>query len=201
VSERAVREAAWAILRDRKGMVADGHRAAVEWASAYVDADRAQPLGHLVTLSPEDQAIADAEGRARFGRNRHKLRDKLGDRGRAMGVEPDLIGAGAELAVARWRGVEWDEARIKRPGRRADVDGINVRARRLRSDGRLPVRDYDPAGQPVLLVLVDAPRYWLAGWIMPRDARRDEWLADPGGYGLVAHFVPRSSLRPIAELP
>ena len=153
----------------------------------------------IVHLSPKDQTAANVEGRARYARNRRKLADKLGDRGRAMGEHPDLIGAGGELAVARWLGVPWTEAEIKRPGKRGDVAGLNVRAR-APHDQRLPIRDRDSRRQPAVLVVANPPRYWIRGWIMPKEAERPEWRDDPGGYGLPAYFVPARDLHPISTL-
>lgn len=154
----------------------------------------------IVELSVEDQAAANREGQARRRRAEKKGRkDALGEKGRAMGVGNEEIGASGELAVARWLGVDWEEATIKRPGRRADVGGLNVRTRRQEGDKRLPIRDYDRG--PAVLVVASPPRYWLRGWILAAEAKgHPEWLDDPGGYGQPSHFVPADALHPMQEL-
>ena len=69
-------------------------------------------------------------------------------------------------------------------------------------------RDYDLLVQPQdaddeIFVLVNGcdGAYEVVGWMSGREAKQEQWLADHGGYGKPAYFVPRSSLHPMEELP
>jgi len=85
-----------------------------------------------------------------------------------------------------------------------DVGGVEVRTTRYNEVGRLLVRKFDLPDKPFALVTSltsDPPwrRFRIPGWIVGRDAQRDEWLDDPNGRG-EAWWVPQTALRPISEL-
>jgi len=203
VSDRETREAAWTILRDRKGMVGAGHRAAVEWASAYVDSGRG-PLayGVIVTLSVAQMAEVRAW-------TVEVMADNAKHRGRGMKHEPPrgetefdvkLRGFAAELAVATETGLAWNREllsehyRLGHRHKHPDV-GANVEVRNhRRPDGQLAVYDNDPPQRIVTSVTGVGPTFVIRGWIRARDAR-----VGPGEHvrdGL-RWYVDQATLHPL----
>lgn len=77
--------------------------------------------------------------------------------------------------------------------RGGDQAGFEIRTR-SRSDYQLFVRPDDPDDRPYMLVRGVAPDFEAVGWMLGRDAKRDEWLGDPGGYGKPVHLVPDDEL-------
>lgn len=129
------------------------------------------------------------------------LRDKFdnGDEGRGSDYH-HVRGARGEIAVAKAFNLYW-------PPAFGEFDRVDV-------GDCLQVRTVDTAFKPLTIrardkdkcpfVLVDAsacPIMRLVGWIMPADARRDEWKADPNGSKSPAHFVPRDALLDMATCP
>ena len=111
------------------------------------------------------------------------------------GLEIHVIGAQAELAVARFLGVEWEATinTFKAP----DVLGCQVRCR-SRYGYDLLIRRDDKDAEPYVLVVGTGP-FYIVGWIYGHEAKRDEWLAEHGKRER-AYFVPKDALRPPESL-
>ena len=77
-----------------------------------------------------------------------------------------------------------------------DVADWQVRSTRGPTN-RLIVHKTDHDDKRYILVRADLPRFVLVGWILGRDAKRDEWWTDPTGKGRWAYFVPASALHPM----
>lgn len=114
-----------------------------------------------------------------------------------LGWAEHIEGACGELAVAKLLGVFWngsvdtfDAADLPR--------GLQVRTRSL-DTYELLVRPNDHDGARFVLVTGKAPLFWVRGWILARDAKRDEWMQNHGGRPS-AYFVPHVALRRIDEL-
>lgn len=127
---------------------------------------------------------------------RRALRAKRANRTTNLGddpglIEPDVIGAIAELAVAKILGVYWP---LGAGGLDYDGDltpGIHVRGTERRN-GCLILKPHDPDDGIFYLGLVDMPRVTLAGGIVPRDGKLPElWREDVPA---PAFFVPQSRL-------
>ncbi len=116
--------------------------------------------------------------------------DKHGFSG--SGWEVHLHGAGAEMAFAKASGKYWDGS--VDVFRVPDVGDIHVRSRS--GDGPredLIIRSEDDPDAPYVLVVGRMPQYVVVGWLMGRDARRQEWVKDYGGRP-PAWFVPRAEM-------
>jgi hypothetical protein len=120
------------------------------------------------------------------------------------GDAANVLGAKAEMAVAKALGVYWSGALGDYAA--ADVGGYEVRAveEQLR---RLIIHPSDVerrADRPFISVVFDREtglRAHLRGWIYASDAARPEWWQDPTGQGRHAYFVPNDALRSMADLP
>lgn len=111
--------------------------------------------------------------------------------------EAHVLGALGEAVAAKSLGVYWvgGVCTFKNEG---DVGRLEVRTR-SRHDYELIIRDDDPDDRPYILVTGEGPEFRVHGWIMGKDARRDEWRQDHGGYE-PAYFVPQAALRGLWEL-
>lgn len=136
-------------------------------------------------------------------RRNDELRAARGDRGsyqsgfRKNGWEIDVMGAIAELVVAKHLGVYWEPKNetYKDP----DV-GTNWQVRwRDTEEGRvtreLIVREDDPDDHRYILVTGNNRHYKIHGWILGADAKVGP-QQNHGGYGS-AWFVPSSQLKPL----
>jgi hypothetical protein len=133
-------------------------------------------LGALVGLVR--QIAASEKGQA----------DKFENGGERWGT--DIEAACAEMAAASGLGIFWPA--LVDPGKTAsDLDGWEIR-HTTHPDGCLIVRPGDDHGRRYLLVTGGRGRYELRGWILGRDAQRDEWRRDDGAW-----FVPQQNLRPV----
>jgi len=117
------------------------------------------------------------------------LQDKHGYKG--QGDDAHVLGAMAELAFAKFCGVEWaaDNLTFKRP----DVGGVQVRGR-SELGFQLIFREDDDPTEPFALVVGTGPFYVL-GWIPGYEAAKAPLQAIGGREP--AHFVPHSWLRPL----
>ncbi len=100
------------------------------------------------------------------------------------------------MAVAKATGRYWSGSLGNL--RADDVGEIQVRTT-SRPENRLIIHEADQDEKYFVLVTGRAPQFRIVGWIMARDAKREEWWQDPAG-GRAAYFVPQSALRPISEL-
>ncbi|MEO2054715.1 MAG: hypothetical protein ABGX83_05390 [Nitrospira sp.] len=113
-----------------------------------------------------------------------------------FGWHSDIEGACAEMAFAKYLGVFWDGSvnTFKRP----DVGNIQVRHTQ-HERGCLIIRGADIDSQVFVLITGHHPKFEICGWIVGRDAKREEYARDPHGK-YPAWFVPAKELRPIAEI-
>lgn len=157
-------------------------------ASTLVD-----PYGRvIVELDAFEMLAGQACGQKRFEQSRRrKLRDKL--------FTPDLaaneVGALGEAAFSKWIGRPF-ECTTGRFRGAPDVAGCQVKTR-TRGTYELIVHEDDPGRTPVVLVVASPPRFWIRGWILARDAKRDEWRKNPDGRR-EAWFVPNLHLLPMS---
>jgi hypothetical protein len=138
-------------------------------------------------------------GAAMVGVMRHTQNVKLG-LGATFGERPELAwqrhieGALTEAALAKSLGRYWlGTGKWKDP----DVGDVDVRATH-RPNGRLIIHKEDPEDRRFYFMTGLNGSYELRGWIMGRDAKRDEWWTDPVG-GRPAYFVPIAALNPITD--
>jgi hypothetical protein len=121
----------------------------------------------------------------------------MGERNFMRLLEHNVLGACGEMVVCKALGWFWSPS-VNTFHRVADI-GRNVEARTTsRQDGCLIVRDNDPDDRYYVLVIGEAPAFHIAGWIKGGDAKRDEWLRDPG-LKRSAWFVPQDKLKPLPE--
>ena len=105
-----------------------------------------------------------------------------------------IEGACGELAFARAVDRYW--AGPVNNFKDADLgDKVQVRTRTHHNQD-LIVREGDSPDHAYVLVTGKAPEFRVWGWIWGRDAKREEWHANYGGYGW-AYFVPKDALRPV----
>jgi hypothetical protein len=109
----------------------------------------------------------------------------------------DCEGACGELAVAKHLGLYWNGSlgQLKAP----DVGKYQVRTTPA-DGGRLLLHGRDPDDAAFILARGFAPRFQLAGWIMGRDGKRQDWWRElvPGRPCFV---VPNEALHPMDTLP
>jgi hypothetical protein len=105
-----------------------------------------------------------------------------------------ILAAGAELAVARFLGVDWP-ATVD-TFRAADIgSNIEVRLSPRRSDTK--VRLDDRASLRIVGVTGTLPEYTIMGWIRAFDAKQPQWkhtASKPHCY-----FVPHAELTPFTN--
>jgi hypothetical protein len=117
-----------------------------------------------------------------------KDRNKVANAG--FGWHTDIEAACAEMALAKKSGRYWDGSfgTFKLP----DVGSIQVR----HTDGRdncLIVRGGDADNDVFCLMVGRSPAFSFRGWIRGGDAKREEFVRNPGG-AMAAYFVPQSAL-------
>jgi hypothetical protein len=106
-------------------------------------------------------------------------------------------GAMAELAVAKYLGLEWapEIGNISE----SDVSGIEVRSTH-HQNGRLIIHKEDDSYSAFVLAIGMNGEYRLAGWCYAFDAKRPEFWQDPTGKGRPAYFVPQNRLVAMSNL-
>ncbi len=150
-----------------------------------------------VVLTPEESTYACSIGELR---HQEAIRQGRPDQHGAVGSSYDAglkmhqDGAAGELAAAKALGRPW-AATVNTYKRGGDLgENVQVRLRRkLYYD--LIVRKGDRPDDYYILVLRELPatKFWVVGWIQGKDAQRDEWWNNYGGYG-GAWFVPQNCL-------
>ena len=106
-------------------------------------------------------------------------------------------GACGECALAKFLCLYWDGS-VNTFRQRGDLPGLEVRTR-SRHDYELIVRPNDDDAARFVLLTGRCPTYRVRGWIVGKDAKRDEWIQTHGGRP-AAYFVPARALRPMSEL-
>lgn len=114
------------------------------------------------------------------------------------GWSSDVEGACGEMAFAKWLGIYF-EPTINTFRTKPDVAGYNVRTR-SKHEYELNIRKHELTDKICVLLTGLAPTYRIRGWLKAKDAAREEWLQDYGGYGRAAYFVPHDSLHPMDKL-
>lgn len=146
----------------------------------------------MVTLTQWEMETAGYVAMKRAMDSVLKRRQSIGGRRYRSHEEADIIGAMAEIAVAKLRGVYWPPSW----GTFHDVDdvtgGIEVRATPY-PDGHLIAYREDKPGCIYVLVTGMAPTLCVRGWIRQADACRGEWWRPKSS----AYFVPQSALGAI----
>lgn len=113
-------------------------------------------------------------------------------------IHEEFIGACGEIAVAKSAGVFFLPS-VNTFHRVPDfLSDYEVRSTDL-PDGSLIVRDNDDDNRRYILATVVDDVVNLVGWIKGKDAKKQEWLRDPGGRR-PSWFVPQSHLMPIEEV-
>lgn len=147
----------------------------------------------IVDLTWDEVEVAALTGIRRNIRTIHEGRHRGGGQTPADGWTDHIVGAIAELAVAK--------AFNRYPSRNScDIDGdvghLQVRST-VRGD-HMPVQSYDNDDAPFVLVLGQPPHMRIVGWLYGHEAKRKEyWRTD---VRKPAYFVPPSALRCIDEL-
>ena len=108
-------------------------------------------------------------------------------------VTVNLLGVCGEVAVAKLLRVYWQPT-VNTFHHEADV-GHNLEVRTSpKSDARLIVRQDDSPDRYYVLVTGSPPLMTVRGYLLGAEARRADWLNDPGGRGRPSWFVPQSEL-------
>jgi len=100
-----------------------------------------------------------------------------------------IEGALAEMALAKHLGLYWSKGKVGCK----DVGPHQCRSSQ-RDDRRLILHDRDCDTDRYYFVTGKNGEYWIRGWIMGKDGKKDEFKDDPCG-GRPAYFVPTSVLK------
>jgi hypothetical protein len=108
-----------------------------------------------------------------------------------------IEGAGGEIAAAKSLNRYW--AATVNNFDRPDIEpDIQVRTR-SKHEYELLIRPKDADAERFVLVTGRLPNYRIHGWIVGRDAKRDDWVQRHGNRD-PAFFVPQSELHSLTEL-
>jgi hypothetical protein len=146
-----------------------------------------------ITLDHAEHKRAAIVGYRRLEASRH-LKDRRIAR---KSILEEIDSSGGELAAAKAIGVPWrgDVNTFKQ----ADVGKRTQVRTTILEHGSLIVRRGDKATDVFVLVIGSIPTYRVAGWMLGRHAKDDDFLRNPGSIER-AWFVPQSRLKPIASL-
>jgi hypothetical protein len=108
-----------------------------------------------------------------------------------------ILGASGECAFAKAAGRYWSGG-VNTFKASADVGQIEVRTRSKHTYD-LIVRKDDSDDSVFVLVTGGPADFLVHGWILGRDAKQRQFVANHGNHG-AAYFVPSSALRPLADL-
>jgi hypothetical protein len=153
----------------------------------------------VVRLTPHNAELADKVGLMRMrssgntGRNPHRSQEGRTDEHRRW---HERLGCMAEAAVAQHLGIPY-AGTVNTFHAEPDVGVFDVRATD-RPDGRLILRDNDPADYPYVLAVCDGhlPVVRLVGWLYGWEGRQRRWLRNPHGRR-PCWMVPQSELHPV----
>lgn len=150
-----------------------------------------------VTLTWPEAAMASDVGRMRqLSSIKAGLQDAHGFEG--VGWSEHIEGACGEMALAKQLGVYWDGS--VNSFHRPDVGGRFQVRTRSRHDYDLIVREADSDEDVFVLVTGRCPHYTVRGFILGKDAKRDEYKASFGNRP-PAFFVPQAALQCLSNLP
>lgn len=115
------------------------------------------------------------------------------DRSHLKRIEEEVIGACAEMVVAKYLGKFWSPS-VNTFHKVPDIEpNIEVRGT-AEPDNSLIVRDNDADDRWYILVIGKPPTMTVMGCIQGAEAKQDRWLRNPNGHRR-AWFVPQSALR------
>lgn len=164
------------------------------------------PKPIVVTLRPDEWHHAIQVGSTRQIDNlRGKKHDRYGcapEDGWAMHID----GALGEKAVAKHMGLYWSGNLGNHDAPDVGLDHYGIQVRTARGHNRrLIVQKADKDGHAFVLVTYEhtpdgLPDFLIRGWMMGRQAKREEWWQDPTGKDRWAFFAPTDELRPLAEM-
>lgn len=150
-----------------------------------------------VALTWTELRTAGVVGIEHFTEARVRGRRTVNGQDVADALWDDMLGAWGERVVAKAGGCYWPE-RDGPDGGAADVGPWHVRTAWRTSD-RLLVQANELIGEPfVLVVPLRLPTFRIVGWMLGRDAKRDEWWQELQR-GRPCFVVPQSALRPWEE--
>lgn len=156
------------------------------------------PAGIWITLTKVEVEIG-----VRIGVMRHlnALREGRKD---AHGLNGDpwefhIQGACAEMASYKAIKYYWSPTIDVRKELGGDGGPYEVRRRSHQKHDHL-IRPDDLVDPPHILACGSLPKFRVVGWILGKDARRDEWWHDYGNRGF-AWWPPQADLHDLAELP
>lgn len=158
------------------------------------------PFEVVITLPWQALNLAAdaAKDRMNSGANKALNHATVRSRNWLTRYKDELMGALGELAVAQWFGMPNFKPPLGTFHSIPDCNGVEVRSTDIET-GRLIVRDNDPSDRAYVLCLVRGPDVVLAGWMVGRDAKHNQWLSNPHGYR-PCWMVPRAALLPMHEL-
>jgi len=162
---------------------------------------RLAPRGVLVPLTREEVAQAAFIGTQRNLAALMDARSPAYGAGRAGAWQRHIVGAGGELALARYANRFWSGT-VGTVAAPHDVYRWQVRATEY-AEGRLTVHRGDPDERPFVLVTGIMPQLCLVGWVLGRAGKRPEWWTNPARSGPArwAFYVPHAALEPLETLP
>jgi hypothetical protein len=139
-------------------------------------------------LDATEVAVERIRVSAKRGHNHANVRS----RSTLTRLHDDTLGACAELAVAKWLGIQWSRS-VGTYHIEADVgEDVDVRCTD-RDNGSLILRENDQPYRTFVLVTGNPPNMSLRGYIRGEDGMRPHWWRDPNSYG-GAWFVPQDAL-------
>lgn len=159
-------------------------------------------MSKYTTISPDEFSLCVQVANARqVSSLKKKGRDSVNRKSNWVEeLDRHIIGCIGELAVAKVIGVTWTGS-VDTFKTESDLSG-NIQVRhRSNPVWSLIVRTNDSDDDIFVLSRGMPPgAIEVAGWMKGKDAKRDEWLSDPGGYGRPSYFVDSAHLQPMEEL-
>lgn len=138
--------------------------------------------GCAVRLTEADfvTAVVGAADRMRASQERGLNHALNNQRDWLTRIGDDVLGACAEIAVAKWIGVKWDP-NVNTFGHIPDVGGVDVRSTRY-PNGHLILRQRDRVHADRWFILATTgtlPDVVIRGYIRPRDGMCEQWRQRP----------------------
>lgn len=159
-------------------------------------------MSKYTTISPDEFSLCVQVANARqVSSLKKKGKDSVNKKNNWVEeLDKHIMGCIGELAVAKVIGVTWTGS-VDTFKTESDLSG-NIQVRhRSNPVWSLIVRTNDSDDDIFVLSRGMPPgAIEVAGWMKGKDAKRDEWLSDPGGYGRPSYFVDSAHLQPMEEL-
>lgn len=154
----------------------------------------------FIPLSSIDRLMAGMVGLTRNARARAQGRQFTEEGGRRdLGIETDIVGAMAELAVSRYLNRHWAPA-VEGPDTNVgDVGAYQVKAI-IDPARNLLLRKTDRVDMVYVLCLVALDGVRLLGWAPGEEVKIDQWWRTEG-MSKPCYCFPQSDLHTMATLP